>query len=71
MALYLVHEPTIYWINCINYGPYEDGKPEDFEGLPPWAIPIHIVVSVILGMLLTLYLEDPARKKLNKWLKKA
>ena len=68
MAIYLVHEPTIFWINCIIYGPFQKAKPGEFN-LPLWAVPIHVVVSIILGILLTLYIEEPARKKLNQWWK--
>ena len=67
MAVYLVHEPTIFWLNCIIYGPFEEKKP-DWAKLPMWAIPIHIVVSIILGIGLTLLLEEPVRKKLKQWM---
>ena len=40
-------------------------KPAEIN-LPLWAIPIHISISVILGIILTLYIEEPARKKLNQ-----
>ena len=34
-----------------------------------WAIPVHIVVSLVLGTGLTLLLEEPARKRLRQWKK--
>ena len=69
MSIYLVHVPTILWINCAIIGPFPMSiKPAEIN-LPLWAIPIHILISVILGIVLTLYIEEPARKKLNKWWK--
>ena len=66
MALYLVHEPTIFWINLAIYGPFEEHKPKDLK-LPLWAVPIHLVISLLLGTVLTLYLEEPVRKRLKNW----
>ena len=43
-------------------------KPKELK-LPLWAVPIHVIISIILGILLTLYIEEPARKKLNQWWK--
>ena len=71
MAIYLVHEPAIFWITCAIYGsdlmPLED-KIRGFR-LPLWAVPIHVIISIVLGVILTLYVEDPARKNLTKWWK--
>ena len=60
MAIYLIHEPVINWINFSVYGP----APQGFKGhiFPAIAIPFHISVSIILATLLTLYLEEPVRK---------
>ena len=60
MAMYLIHEPVINWINFSVYGP----APQGFKGhiFPAIAIPFHISVSIILATLLTLYLEEPVRK---------
>ena len=69
MAVYLVHEPTIFWMNFAIYGPFEEKKPA-WAKLPLWAVPIHVVISLILGTVLTLYLEEPARKKLKQWISK-
>ena len=63
MALYLSHELVIYWINWISYGTYNGHMHRVKQ--PMWVIPIHILVSVVIGVLLTLFLEDPVRK----WLK--
>ena len=69
MSLYLVHMPTIFWINCAIIGPFPMSiKPAEIK-LPIWAIPIHVIISVILGIILTLYVEEPARKKFNQWWK--
>ena len=38
--------------------------------MPPWAIPIHWVIALILGSLLTLFIEEPARNFLKKHLTK-
>ena len=67
MAIYLVHEPTIFWINCIIYGPNLMSPMEGESNMPLWAVPIHVIISIIFGILLTLYVEDPARKKLSQW----
>jgi peptidoglycan/LPS O-acetylase OafA/YrhL len=55
----------------IIYGPYEwvDGKAPELR-LPVWGIPIHLVISLIFGILLTLFIEDPARKFLKSILAK-
>ena len=45
-----------------------EGKIRGFR-LPLWAVPIHVIISIVLGVILTLYVEDPARKKLTKWWK--
>ena len=60
MAMYLIHEPVINWINFSVYGP----APQGVSGhiFPAIAIPFHISVSIILATLLTLYLEEPVRK---------
>ena len=71
MSLYLIHEPLIYWLKLIIHGPVEwvDGKNPEVK-LPVWAIPIHLVISLIFGVLLTLFLEDPMRKILKKYISK-
>ena len=70
MSLYLIHVPLIFWIKFIIHGPAEwlDGKNE--FTMPNWAIPIHLLVSLAFGTLLTLFVEDPARKFLTKCLVK-
>ena len=74
MALYLIiliHELLIYWLKFIIYGSAEwkDGKNPGLT-LPAWGIPIHLVISLIFGVLLTLYVEEPARKLLKRLLSK-
>ena len=71
MSLYLIHEPLIYWIKLIVHGPAEwiDGKNPGLI-MPIWAIPIHVLISLVFGTLLTIFLEEPARKFLKKYLAK-
>ena len=71
MSLYLIHELMIYWLKFIIYGAVEwkDGENPGLK-MPAWAIPIHLVISLIIGVLLTLFIEDPARKFLRNCLAK-
>ena len=64
MSLYLSHEIIIFWMDWIIYGTFKWEKPSNAL-LPMWAIPIHVTLSLILGILLTKLLEEPARR----WLK--
>ena len=66
MALYLVHVPVMHWICVSIYGPTLQPKPEYQRWPPLWTIPIQIIISVILGTALTIFLEEPAKKKLRK-----
>ena len=34
---------------------------------PVWTVPIHILISLIFATLLTIYVEEPIRKKLKEW----
>ena len=65
MALYLVHESVVFWINLCYFGPVgqNDPKPEWIK-LQVWGIPIAILLSLGFATILTIFLEDPARKKL-------
>ena len=76
MSLYLCHEVIIFWLKWIIYGmfiwPYEvstnlgDSAQASFHALLPWwSMPIHIGLSILLGIALTILLEEPARR----WLK--
>ena len=71
MSLYLIHEPLIYWIKLIVHGTAEwiDGKNPGLT-MPVWAIPIHVLISLVFGTLLTIFLEEPARKFLKNILAK-
>ena len=71
MSLYLIHEPLIYWIKLIVHGPAEwiDGKNPGLT-MPIWAVPIHVLISLVFGTLLTIFLEEPARKFLKNILAK-
>ena len=35
--------------------------------LPLWTVPIHIILSLSFGILITNFIEEPARNKLKKW----
>ena len=65
MALYLIHCPLIYWIKVALFdeiGLAVVGKEPEIE-FPPWpAIPLHISSSLIFATLLTIFLEEPARR---------
>ena len=69
MSLYLIQELMIYWLKFIIYGSVEwvFGKNPGLK-MPVWAIPIQLGISLILGVLLTLFIEEPARKFLKKCL---
>ena len=69
MALYLIHEPILYWINFCTYGKVDwpDDKKPSHVKLKLWAVPIHVLISLIFGTILTFYLEEPSRKKLKQW----
>ena len=71
MALYLIHFLLIDLLKLMIYGPYEwvDGKAPNVR-LPAWGIPIHLGISLISGIVLTLFIEDPARKFLKSYLAK-
>ena len=66
MALYLVHENMVFWVNLCYYGPigHNEAKPEWMK-LPVWGIPLVIVLSLVFATILTIYLEEPARKRLK------
>lgn len=69
-ALYLVHEPVLYW--CIYavrgsaiYGPYT--QDEHIHELPPWMIPVHVGISILLAAGLYYFVEIP----IGNWLRPA
>ena len=66
MALYLVHENMVFWVNLCYYGPlgHNEAKPKWMK-LPVWGIPLVIVLSLAFATILTIYLEEPARKRLK------
>ena len=79
MAVYLAHYPLILWLNfAIHGGPVEwvDAghgvriNPLGDHYLPGWAIPVHLVLSVITGYLLTKLVEEPAKKFLQTMYRK-
>jgi peptidoglycan/LPS O-acetylase OafA/YrhL len=72
MSLYLVHEPILKWITFAIHGALT--WPTDLENIPEfaakrtlpiWAVPIHIIVSIIAATALTLLLEEPAKNLLR------
>ena len=66
MALYLIHLLLIDLLKLLIHGPVEwiDGKNPRIV-LPAWGIPIHLIISLVFAILLTLFVEDPARKFLK------
>ena len=80
MSLYLIHEPLIFYIRLIYWEIV--GNPKQINGVwqwegwegpnasPFWTVPIHFIISLIFATLITLYLEEPARKKLKRWREK-
>ena len=73
MALYLVQMPVIEWVKMAIYGPFLDGpflepRPSYTWKLPLWSTPIPIIASVILAAALTIFLEEPVKKRLRKLL---
>ena len=72
MALYLIHEPLIYWIKFIINGQqnWVDGKKIETD-FSFWAVPIHLAVSLAFGTILTLYFEEPCRRILKKCIDKS
>ena len=69
MSLYLVHEPLIFYIQLCFYGNlnWEDNKGKPPLPSPIWTVPIHITLSLILGIFITIFIEEPARKKFKEW----
>ena len=68
MSLYLFHLPLIFYITgFVTYGQENIDLKEFLFLNPVWTIPIHFLLSLIFGTLLTFYVEDPARKWLMKW----
>ena len=64
MALYLSHELVIFWINWILNGTFNQPMFQIIRQ-PMWAVPIHLLVSLAMGIVLTKFFEDPMRR----WLK--
>ena len=78
MALYLIHEPVIFYIRLCFYGVWnwesEFGPPPLGPQPPPpspaWTIPIHMGISILLASFLTIFIEEPGRKMLKSWKQK-
>merc|ERR1711951_270456 len=64
-GVYLIHFPVHQYISYIAYG---ESNLTEIEGefyIPIWCIPIMWIISVILGILLNQFIEEPLRKKLR------
>ena len=70
MSLYLSHAILINVLKLFIYGPIvlKNGERNPRQKIPAWAIPIHLVISLILAILLTFFIEEPAGKFLKKTL---
>merc|ERR1719295_375353 len=58
-AVYLIHIPVHQYISYIAYGASDDMY------IPIWCIPVMWIISIILGILLNRFIEEPLRKKLR------
>ena len=74
MSIYLIHKPLIFYIRFFIHTVWNwDGiSAEDHGGPHPppsplWMVPIHIILSPSFGILITIFIEEPARKRLKEW----
>ena len=68
MSLYLFHLPLIFYISgFVAYGQENLDIKEFVFVNPAWTIPIHFLLTLLFGTIITFYVEDPARKWLKKW----
>ena len=70
MSLYLIHEPVVFYIRFFMHGVWNWEDAEGMEGPPPspiWTVPIHVILSLCFGTLITIYIEEPARKILKEY----
>ena len=70
LSLYLVHGILIDWLKFISYGPQVDRWKNPEFNMPIWEIPIHLVLSLILATIITIFIEEPAQKCLENVLTK-
>ena len=66
MSLYLIHVPTMEWIKLCIYGPFFEPLPA-YAVLPTWSIPIEVILSLSLAIPLTIFIEEPANRKLKNF----
>merc|ERR1719295_2546979 len=64
-AVYLIHLPVHQYISYIAYGESDLTNIEVEFYIPIWCIPIMWIISIILGILLNRYIEEPLRKRLR------
>ena len=70
MSIYLIHKPLVFYIRFFIHTVWNwDGiSAEDHGGPHPlWMVPIHIILSPSFGILITIFIEEPARKRLKEW----
>merc|ERR1719242_1430138 len=60
-GVYLIHMPVHQYISYIAYG---ESSAESLY-IPIWCIPVVWIISIILGILLNRFIEEPLRKKLR------
>ena len=70
MSLYLVHMPAVEWMRLFMYGTFDEPLPRHtFATLPPWTIPLQIMLLLIVATALTVLVEEPSKNRLKKMLK--
>jgi len=60
-GVYLIHFPVH---QCISYIAYGESAAESLY-IPIWCIPVMWIISIILGILLNRFIEEPLRKRLR------
>ena len=69
MSIYLVHVPLLYWLLFIIHGPksiFPEDEEETANKLPIYGVAIHLIITLIVGTLLTKFVEEPAKNYFRK-----
>merc|ERR1711879_689651 len=62
-GVYLIHIPVHLYLSYVFYGAVNYAELEFV--IPMWCVPVMWLISVILGILLNRYIEEPLRKMLR------